>query len=79
MPAEGKRRMSGHRKNWGEGFAFGLLIGIVAAVSYLAGRPAPARTGGPHLLGTAPARLTGRGSSGGDARLLAESPSPSVH
>ena len=71
--------MSGNRKNWGEGFAFGLLIGIVAAVSYLAGRPAPPRTGSPRLQGAAPVRLPGKGSGGRDARLLADSPSSSIH
>ena len=71
--------MSGNRKNWGEGFAFGLLIGIVAAVSYFAGRPTPPRIGSPHLQGIAPARLPGKGSGGRDARLLADSPSSSIH
>ena len=71
--------MSGSRKNWGEGFAFGLLIGIVAAVSYFAGRPAPARSDSPRLRRTVLARLPGKDSSGRDVRLLAESPSPSVH
>lgn len=71
--------MNGYRKNWGEGFAFGLLIGIVAAVSYFAGRPASARSGSPHLQGSAPTRLHGRDSGGEDIRLLAQSPSSSVH
>ena len=73
--------MSGNRKNWGEGFAFGLLIGIVAAVSYFAGRPAPARTGSLPRLPDAAARrrLSGQASGGHDTRLLADSPSPSIH
>lgn len=71
--------MSGNRKNWGEGFAFGLLIGIVATVSYLAGRPTPARPGSLRLLNAAPSRLSGQVTGGEDARLLAESPSASIH
>ena len=71
--------MSKHRKNWGEGFALGLLIGIVAAASYLAGRPAPARTGNARLHGPVPTRGPGKALDRRDAMLLADSPSPSVH
>lgn len=72
--------MSENRKNWGEGFAFGLLIGIVAAVSYFAGRPAPARASAPRLPSAIPGhRLSGLVSGEQDTRLLAESPSSSIH
>ncbi len=71
--------MSKQRRNWGEGFALGLLIGIVAAASYLAGRPAPARAGNLRLPGTASARRLAKSAEQRDAMLLADSPSPSVH
>ena len=71
--------MRGNRKNWAEGFMLGLLVGVVATVSYLAVRPAPANAGSPRPRAAIPVRLTGRDSGRSRAMLLAESPSSSVH
>lgn len=71
--------MGGNRKNWGEGFALGLLIGIVAAASYFAGRPAPPRSGSREVRRAAPIRLPGKAANDGHPMLMADSPSPSVH
>jgi hypothetical protein len=68
--------MSAKRKNWTEGFALGILIGVVATVSLLAGRPAPrqiARSAEPQPI-SPPLLRDDR-----IARLMAAEPSPTVH
>lgn len=64
--------MSKSRKNWGEGFVLGLLIGV-AALACLSGRPAsPSRASIP------PVRLTRKSLREIEAaRYLADLPTPS--
>lgn len=68
--------MSKSRKNWGEGFVLGLLIGI-ATIACLSGRPA-VRSTSPSRAGIPPVRLTRKSLRDAEAtRYLADLPAAS--